>query len=392
MAQRRTTHSRRSADLMADDARRVAIDAIVRIDVDGAYANVVLPKMLERVDLEARDRGLVTELVYGSVRRKRALDHVVDRFLVQDPPPTARAALRIGAHQLIEMGTPPHAAVSATVGAAPKRFRGLVNAVLRKVAAAVETGITYPSQAVELSYPDWIVERLRADLGEERALAALRTMNEAAVVQRRDDGYVQDASSRRVAASVTSSAGALVLDVCAAPGGKATEIAGRGATVIAADRHLGRAMLTRGNVSRLGLDNVAVVQADGLTPPFRARSFDAVLVDAPCTGTGALRRRPDARWRIQPADVAELVDLQVRLVAQASGLVRAGGSLVYSVCTLIAAESVGVIETVRERLEADGFRPSPPLEDRWAAFDERVEILLPGPDHDGMCRSVWQRG
>ena len=103
------------------DARRVAIDAIVRIDDGGAYANVVLPGILAETDLEPRDKAFVTELVYGSTRRKRALDHVVDRFLLQDPPTAARAALRIGAHQLIEMGTPPHAAVSATVSAAPKR-------------------------------------------------------------------------------------------------------------------------------------------------------------------------------------------------------------------------------------------------------------------------------
>ncbi len=307
-----------STDPVSADPRRIAIDAIVRIDEGGAYANVVLPKILADTDLEPRDKGFVTELVYGSTRRKRALDHVVDRFLVQDPPPAARAALRIGAHQLIEMGTPPHAAVSATVSAAPKRFRGMVNAVLRKVATAVDDGVTMPSLAVELSYPDWLVARLSDELGPAEAEAALRTMNEPATVQRRDDGYVQDESSRRVAALVPSGAGDLVLDMCAAPGGKATEIAGRGATVVAADMRRSRVGLVVGNAERLGLDGVLAIQADGTTPPFAPATFDAVLVDAPCSGLGALRRRPDARWRISPADIEALGALQTVLLTAAT--------------------------------------------------------------------------
>lgn len=377
---------------MADDPRRVAIEAVLRIEEAGAFANVMLPKMLDDTDLSARDRGFVTEVVYGSTRRKRALDHVVDRFLVQDPPPLARAALRVGAHQLIEMGTPPHAAVSATVGASSKRFRGLVNAVLRKVATAVEAGIEYPSPAMELSYPDWLFDRLVAELGDQPARAAMATMNEPAAVQRRDDGYVQDESSRRVAASVPAAPGDRVLDLCAAPGGKATEIAGRGAMVVAADLRAPRVGLIRSNVARLGLDTVVVVQADGTRPPFRPASFDAVLVDAPCSGLGALRRRPDARWRITPGDIDELAVLQARLLRAAAPLVAPGGTLVYSVCTLTAAESSAVIADTRPALAASGLVPAAPDDDEgWERFGDDVQILLPGAAHDGMCRSLWRR-
>jgi 16S rRNA (cytosine967-C5)-methyltransferase len=373
------------------DPRRVAVDAIVRIEDDGAYANVVLPKMLAETDLEARDKAFVTELVYGSTRRKRALDHVVDRFLVQDPPSTARAALRIGAHQLIEMGTPPHAAVSATVSAAPKRFRGMVNAVLRKVATAVADGIVYPSMGVELSYPDWMVSRLSGELGDEAARAALTIMNQPAVVQRRDDGYVQDESSRRIAASVPSGSGHRVLDVCAAPGGKATEIAGRGACVVAADLRAGRVGLITDNIARLGSTGVIAMQADGTRPPFAPDTFDAVLVDAPCSGLGALRRRPDARWRITPADIESLGALQERLLAAALPLVRPGGTLVYSVCTLTRRESVDVVAACAGPLEERGFVPIAGSDTGWRMFGGPVEVLEPGENHDGMCRAVFER-
>ncbi len=373
------------------DPRRIAIDAIVRIDEGGAYANVVLPKILADTELEPRDKGFVTELVYGSTRRKRALDHVVDRFLVQDPPPTARAALRIGAHQLIEMGTPPHAAVSATVSAAPKRFRGMVNAVLRKVATAVDEGITMPSLAVELSYPDWLVARLADELGPTEAEAALRTMNEPATVQRRDDGYVQDESSRRVAALVPSGVGQLVFDMCAAPGGKATEIAGRGATVVAADLRRSRIGLVVGNAERLGLDGVLALQADGTAPPFAPATFDAVLVDAPCSGLGALRRRPDARWRISPTDIETLGALQTVLLRAAAPLVRPGGTLVYSVCTLTRRESVEVVAAARDTLDSLGFVSTGGEGDGWRTFGPGVEVLDPGAEHDGMCRALFER-
>ena len=167
------------------------------------------------------DKGFVTELVYGSTRRKRALDHVVDRFLVQDPPPVARAALRIGAHQLIEMGTHrpcrgvgdrrrPHRSGSGewstpSCARSPRRRR---------------PGIEYPSLAVELSYPDWMVGSPVRRAGQRRPrTAALRMMNEPAVVQRRDDGYIQDESSQRVAgARAVRRPGDVVLDMCAAPG------------------------------------------------------------------------------------------------------------------------------------------------------------------------------
>ncbi|MCB1040372.1 MAG: methyltransferase domain-containing protein, partial [Acidimicrobiales bacterium] len=267
------------------DARKVAVDALVRIDRDQAYANLLLPKLLARSGLGERDRAFATQLVYGTVRHRRACDWFIDRFAVGDLDPEVRAALRVGTYQLRFLSTPAHAAVSATVDTVPRRARGLVNAVLRRVSEADDA---WPSDAVRLSYPDWIVERLTADLGEDRAIGALTSMNGAASVVERDDGYVQDPASQQVAEAVEAVAGERVLDLCAAPGGKATALARTGATVVAADVRASRAGLVAANAAKLGQE-VSVVVADGTAPAFAAASFDRVLVDAPCSGLGSLR-------------------------------------------------------------------------------------------------------
>src|SRR5207248_2430735 len=137
------------------------------------------------------DRHFVTELVYGTTRMRRACDWLIGRRLdrpIEKLDPPVAAALRVGAYQLAFLGTPAHAAVSATVDAAPKRARGLVNAVLRKIASGVHD--VWPDLATQLSYPDWIVDRLIQDLGETDALGALRAMNEPSSVTERPDGYV----------------------------------------------------------------------------------------------------------------------------------------------------------------------------------------------------------
>ena len=221
-------------------ARQLAVDALVRIDSGGAYANLTLPPMLERSGLSDRDRAFVTELVYGTTRMQRSCDWLVDRFL-PDPgrvDATARAWLRLGAFQLAFLDTPPHAAVGATVESAPKKLKGLCNAVLRKVSGSLP--VEWPDDAVRVSQPDWIVNRLITDLGHDPAIAALEEMNRPAAVTMRDDGYVQDLGSQWVAEAVGAAPGDRVLDVCAAPGGKATYMAGRGATVVAADARAGR--------------------------------------------------------------------------------------------------------------------------------------------------------
>ena len=364
-------------------ARRLALDALVRID-EGGYANLVVPALLDGSALDRRDRALVTELVYGATRMRRACDwllasHVSRPLDALDRP--VRAALRLGAYQLHFMRTPPHAAVSATVDIAPRPARGLVNAVLRKVAADPEP--QWPDAATRLSYPDWIVERLVTDLGQDAALAALATMNEPGSVTERADGYVQDEASQLVAAIVAGFPGGLTADVCAAPGGKATAIASSGGLVVAADIRWSRAGLVAANAARLGLGNVVTVQADGRRPPFRPGRFDRVLVDAPCSGLGVLRRRPDARWRIQPEAVPGLVELQRELLSTALDLVRPGGVMMYPVCTLTVAESLSVDEwlaVASPAFEAVALAHSGP----WTPIGRGARLLPQDASTDGM--------
>ncbi|MFN3215645.1 MAG: transcription antitermination factor NusB [Acidimicrobiales bacterium] len=368
------------------DARRVAIEAVRRIDDEGAYANLVLSGLLDASHLDTRDRGLVTELTYGATRMRRACDWLVDRFLVSPPPPALRAALRVGAYQLAFTRIPPHAAVSATVSGTAKRNRGVVNAILRRVADSLP--VTWPDDATRLSVPDWLLARLRADLGDVDAMAMLETMNLAPEVTERADGYVQDEASQWVAELVGASAGELVLDLCAAPGGKATAMAAAGATVVAGDRRVGRVGLITQNAQRLGATSLVALAADGLAPPFADATFDRVLVDAPCSGLGVLRRRADARWRVTGDDIDQLAALQRALLDRAVALVRPGGTLVYSVCTVTDAETVGVAGSfAHDHADLEAL----PVPDPWRPHGSGGLVLPQDHGTDGMAVFVWRR-
>lgn len=394
----RRTEPPSAATAVGSASRRLAIEAMVRIDRGGAYANLLVPELLDRSDLAVADRHFVTELVYGATRMRRACDHLVDRFLLDRVEPQVRAALRLGAYQLVFLSTPAHAALDATVGAVQGRGRSVVNAVLRRVASSLDAGpVVWPDRATELSYPDWIVERLTADFaasfGPDRgpgwAEAALRSMNDPATTTVRADGYIQDEASQLVAPAVGASPGELVIDLCAAPGGKATALAAGGARVVAADLRPGRTRLIRANTRRLG-HHMGLAVADGTRPPFRPGAADHVLVDAPCSGLGSLRRRADARWRIEADAPARLARLQTDLVLAGLELVRPGGTLTYSVCTLTRAEgpdvAAAVLAAAGDRVEALAPPGGP-----WEPMGDGVTAMLLPSDNDGMMLAQFRR-
>jgi len=387
----------------APDARRLAVEVLGRIERDGAYANLALRNALDRCEMDRRDRAFVTDLVYGTTRMRRACDHLVDRFLHDEVQAEVRTVLRLGAWQLAFGGVPPHAAVSATVAVAPRRVRGLCNAVLRRVADEQKVGAPpWPSPAVALSCPDGVFDRLVADLGHDDAVAALEAMNRPAPAVVRDDGYHQDRASQMVVEAVlaagdgtgtgTGHHGERILDLCAAPGGKATALAASGARVVACDLRERRLGLVAENSRRLGSDLLMAV-GDGRSAPFRPGSFDRVLVDAPCSGLGVLRRRADARWqpgRFDDRSIDELADLQVELVGCAVDLVAPGGVLAYSVCTLTGAETAGVDRRLRA---AHPDLVPLPVGDPWRRWGDEGAggLLLPQDlDSEGMAVFVYR--
>jgi 16S rRNA (cytosine967-C5)-methyltransferase len=301
------------------------------------------------------------------------------------------------------MQTPRHAAVNETVelvrAAKLERAVAFTNAVLRRVADGIGPLLeSLPDGALKLSYPDWVEQVWMRDFGPEEALALMRAQNEAPEtvvrlirgatdgeptdipgayrVERVDEDAVaegriwpQSRGSQLAGLVVGARDGERTLDLCAAPGGKATQLAGE---VTAVEKHPGRARELEENVERLDVSNVKVVCADALELPSELRDYDRALVDAPCSGLGVLASRPDLRWRAEP-----LPELQLALLRAAADRVRAGGTIVYSVCTLNADENEAVVD-------ASGLTPEP-LGEEWPQFahPKRPEFLLTRPDVHG---------
>jgi len=318
------------------------------------------------------------QLAYGTVQRVRALDHAIETLgkrPVRKLDPPVRAALRIGAYQFAFMGSVPrHAAVNESVElvrtAGLERAVAFTNAVLRRVGDGIEellAGLregTAQEAALKHSYPDSIAEVWWREWGAEDALGLMRAQNEPPeTAVRTPDGprvvdeippewieegrvWPQSRGSQLAGAAVGAQPGERILDLCAAPGGKATQLAEIAAEVVAVEKHPGRARELEENAARLGARNVIVVNADALDLPAGLTDFDRVLVDAPCSGLGVLNSRPDLRWRAEP-----LPGLQIELVRTALERVRPGGTVTFSVCTVHRLENEDVVAAVGANVE-----------------------------------------
>lgn len=370
--------------------RRVALDALVDV-ADGAASSAALNRQIETANspkLNQRSRGFITELVHGATRMRRAVDFVVDRRLNRSVEPRVRAALRSGAYELLFMNTPAFAAVNATVEACGPRGGSLVNAVLRKVGGEALGDVAWPSDAVRHSYPDWIWRAASDWWGRAEGRDALAAMNVAQKPVTRADGYRWGQASAWVAAEFDALApgGRLLIDLCAAPGGKLTGVERRWRRRVGVD-------VSAARVSSLAVrfaDQLeGCVVADGRCAPFDGGRADAVLVDAPCSGLGALGRRSDARWRIQPEAVDRLTSTQRGLVADGARLLASGGTLLYSVCTFSPAETTGVADWVDGA--GLGLEPLALAGDRWRAHG-RGGIVLPHDfGTDAMAVFAWRK-
>jgi 16S rRNA (cytosine967-C5)-methyltransferase len=392
-------------------AREAAYATLLRVFEHDAYADRAFATAAR--ELDPRERALAQRLAYGAVQRVRTLDHAIDtlgRRPVRKLDPPVRAALRLGAYQLgFVDSVPAHAAANESVelvrGAGLERAVAFTNAVMRRLAEGIgpllaELPEATPQEAaLRHSYPDWIAEVFFRDFGADEARALLAAQNEpsplvirhvrgdepagepdphvpgAFHVDRVDEDalaagriWPQSASSQLAGLVVDAQPGERVLDLCAAPGGKTAMLAGE---VTAVELHEGRARELEDNLRRLGRDDVRVVHADGTALPPDLHDFDRVLVDAPCSGTGVLARRPDLRWRSKP-----LPELQSALLRAAAERTRPGGTIVYSVCALNADENEAIVD-------ASGLEVVP-LGDDWPAFahPRRPEFLLTLPHRD----------
>ena len=386
-------------------ARRAAYEVVLRVFEDDAYADRAFAAAA--VGLDARDRALAQHIAYGTVQRVRALDHGIEalgRRPVRKLDPPVRTALRLGAFQLAYLDrVAVHAAVNESVelvrAARLERAVPFTNAVMRRLSGGLRDLLDgLPEGPLKQSYPDWIYELWRRDWGEEEALALMRAQNQAPeTVVRRVRGEVegeatdvpgawrvrrvdeqalaegriwpQSRGSQLAGLAVASRPGERVLDLCAAPGGKATMLAG---DVVAVELHEGRARELEENVRRLGATNVRVVNADGLALPPELDEFDRALVDAPCSGLGVLAGRPDLRWRAQP-----LPELQAALLRTAAERVKPGGTVTFSVCTLNADENEAIVDVAGFEVEDLGAE--------WPTFrhPKRPEFLLTTPHRHG---------
>jgi 16S rRNA (cytosine967-C5)-methyltransferase len=349
-------------------ARQAAYAVVRRVFEEDAYADRALRSVAG--DLDERERAFAMQLAYGTVQRVRPLDHAVEalgRRPVRKLDPPVRAALRLGAYQLGYLDSvPAHAAVNETVElvrrAGLERAVAFTNAVMRRLAegiAGVLAGLgeeTPEDAALKHSYPDWIARVWWDEWGRDEALALMRAQNEAPerAVRTRAGAKVVDTisaawieqglawpqsrGSQLAGAAVGARTGERVLDLCAAPGGKATQLAENAAEVVAVEKHPGRARELEENAARLDAKNLTVLALDALRLPADVTGFDRVLVDAPCSGLGVLNSRPDLRWRAEP-----LPDLQRELLRVALERVRPGGTVTYSVCTIHRAENEDVV-------------------------------------------------
>ncbi len=391
-----------------DPVRDAAIDVLLRVFEHGTFLDVSLDKTLRRRTVRDRGRRFLTQLVYGTVRHRILCDYVLGGILKQpleEIPAPVRTLLRMGIFQAVFCRQVTHPAlVHTSVDLAKKRghvgLARLTNAVLRRAPQQLED-VGFPKEpeerlVIEYSMPRWLVRRWVAARGMEHARELCQALNSEAPVSarvntlrtssgevaaalekggigtgkrtsvpeeitflqgppparskrfREGDFMMQDPASMLPPHLMEPKAGEWILDVCAAPGGKTTHVAaltGGRARIVACDARVQRLRQVRENVERMECPGIHLVAADGRRPPC-APGFQRVLVDAPCSGLGTVRRHPDLKYRVSERDIAELAALQRELLRSAIGVCDNEGVVVYSVCTFTPEETEQVIDSV----------------------------------------------
>ncbi len=421
-----------------DPARRAALEALRVINGEDGFANLVLKDVIAEFELDPQDAGFVTELVSTTCRTQGTLDRIIETAAsrkLKTLQPAVIDVLRLAATQLLLMRVPKHAGVDTSVNLAGvaigERTTGLVNAVSRKIGAKTfEDWIAQLSKgkseidrlAITTSHPKWIVQEYLELLPAAEVEEALLANNIAPVptlvvrpglaavdeldgeaakwspygayrrgnpgnlaVVRSGKAGVQDEGSQLVtiaAFEASTKTDLPWLDMCAGPGGKAALLTGliakREGTLIAAELAPHRAKLVSQTLRAYPSKNYQVICADGTKPAWGKEAFSNVLLDAPCSGLGSLRRRPESRWRKLPETLEELAKLQTELLETAIDSVVPGGVVAYITCTPTRAETVDVVNRVLDRVEVlDAPALLPDVPDAAASTDPRFIQLWP---------------
>jgi 16S rRNA (cytosine967-C5)-methyltransferase len=380
-------------------ARELALVALRQWQTGDSFADAILARLLRSSDLIAPDRAFATELFYGVLRNLTLLDFWIDALRAERLDHDARALLRLGIYQLFLLETAEHAAVYQTVELANPRSRSLINAVLRSALRGKEQltkKVKKETLSVRTSHPQFLIDRWTRSLGAENTAALCEQNNRPAPIYARinllktsaerffalyssaerlprhdnfvrlagiprdalahGDCYIQDPSTAPACVLLGPQPGEKVLDACAAPGGKTgylAELMKNQGVIVACDRDQGRIRTLQDNLERLGIGIARCAQHDWRSgeplPDAAAISpFDRILVDAPCSNTGVMRRRVDLRWRLSPKDFSRMREEQLRILRATIPLLKSGGVLVYSTCSIEPEENEKVANAITQ--------------------------------------------
>ncbi|MDM5351103.1 16S rRNA (cytosine(967)-C(5))-methyltransferase RsmB [Lysinibacillus sphaericus] len=397
--------SKKSVVIWDGNVRDAALSILLAVDKNQAYSNLLLNETIKRHKIEAKDRALLTELTYGTLQHKMTIDYYLEPFIRGSIDHWVRWLLRISLYQMQYLTRiPAHAAVNEAVEIAKRRghrgiastVNGILRSVLRQGVPSIND-IENPIErlAIETSHPIWLVQRFVNNYGLEVATGMLHENNvppiqtvrvnttkvtvEQAMAELEEEGLtakqsdvipeclhvtngqpartnafkeghitIQDESSMIPANVLKPSPGMRVLDMCAAPGGKTThlaEIMKNEGSILATDLHPHKLDLIDHNTERLGLDIIETAPIDGRKAPefLQAESYDAILVDAPCSGLGVMRRKPDIKYTKREEDLENLQTIQLALLDAATKVLKIKGKLVYSTCTVDKQENEGTV-------------------------------------------------
>lgn len=439
--------------------REVALDILLKIEQDRSYSNVGLNQALEKHRFGPKDTALLTRLVYGTLQRQNTLDFDLRSFVKKQPETWVWVLLRLAVYQMVELERIPeravlHESVEIAKQRGHKGIAAFVNGVLRSVQRQGVSGsdsIADPLErmAVQTSHPAWLLQRWLSQYQEETVrklceanntlpsvtarINPLKTTKAEVLAQLREEGVearsanlvpeaiqvkkgalqhtesfqkgqvtVQDESSMLAALALDVKDGMNVLDACAAPGGKTTHIAERmhnTGHITALDIHEHKIKQIKEQAARLSLTNVSPLALDSRKAGdnFPEAGFDRILVDAPCSGFGVIRRKPDIKWRKTPADIPALAAVQTDILRALAPLLKPGGKMVYSTCTIESEENEKIISSFLQENPAFTLDPSgedrlpEPLQTRLPVSGTGMQLLPHEFGTDGFYLAVLQK-